>query len=100
MSRDAGAPCRTCVIERVNDAHVAAALVFNAAALKLALRTDDGKLAGELSKPGGKSWKGTLAFTGLPTDQTVQVERRGSFVIVRAQGKDAPAKTLLFARVD
>ena len=68
--------------------------------LKLSLRTEGKNLVAEISKPGVKTTKGTLPLSGAPTDQTIEVERRGSFVIVRATGKDSPAKTLLAARVN
>ena len=68
--------------------------------LKLSLRTSGTNLTAEISKPGGKTSKGTLPITGPLTEQTIEVARRGTFVIVRATGKDAPAKTLLAARIN
>jgi hypothetical protein len=42
---------------------------------------------------------GQSAIVGGPTAQTIEVERRGTFIIVRINGKDEPQRTLLAARV-
>jgi hypothetical protein len=69
------------------------------AALKLSLRINSGVLQADLVRGGKSQGKGEMKLAGAPTDQTVEVERRGTFFIVRSAGKGEELKTLLSARV-
>lgn len=69
------------------------------AALKLTLSIDSGVLHALLARGGKTQSKGDMKLAGAPNDQVLEIERRGTYFIVRSGGKDEERKTLLAARV-
>ena len=73
----------------------------DANALKLSLKIDAGILKANLAR-GGKptqSGKGEAKLGAVAADQVVEIERRGTFFILRTGAKDEILKTVFAARV-
>jgi hypothetical protein len=62
--------------------------------LKLSLKCEGKTLTAALTRGTTPLGKGETQLAGPPTDQVVQIERRGTYFIVRSGGKDEALKTV------
>lgn len=72
---------------------------FTDTAMKLSFKVDGDKLSTDLLKGKAALGHGETKIVGAANTQSVEVERRGSFVIVRVHGKDEKPRTVLAARL-
>jgi len=68
-------------------------------AMKLAFKVDGDKLSTDLLNGKTVLNHGEMKINGAANTQSIEVERRGSFVIVRVNGKDEQPRTVLAARL-